>query len=1067
MPASHVDGSVFQSPQRVGIGSGLQALSEGVNAIAVTAAEKQGRDDAMNFQRDENGNIQPAADEGSFILGDAGKAYQHAFNVGTLASMQGEVDQKMTELRQQFPGDVTGYKIAAGKYLDSFKTVGGALGPALFNHGAQVSSQHAIGIMNDTFNSDTAASYQAITTRLTDLKTQVGNMARGVQTDDVGFLDDPSTSVGKSMAEMKGYYQSLVDNPNFKKEWTQEKADSEIRRFRQEAVNNWALGNAQRIRNRDGIDAAVQWSEKNVRDSETNMPFNERLAAHNMVLARITTLTESQKAQARASSAAVDGFAKLYSEKAPPTEEQYEAVLQSARKSFDVDGAARLQAFHDVYHNSIKPYASLSPHDGLGAVMGANGAPIADARDMVRKFEGYREAPYWDVNHWRVGFGSDTVTRADGKIEPVTAMTRITRADAERDLERRTAEFQKGAIEKVGADAWGKLTPQARVSLTSVAYNYGELPDRVVDAVRSGDPQKIGAAIEGLKGDNGGVNSKRRSQEAAFVTGGAVAGASSPVPFTPDQIKANPYLAAAAATQFSADRSRQVQFAKDQAEVIGRAVSMGAAPDLSRVAQVLQLAEANPRELGEVATKLRAQVAAAPVAMMAAGSPDGGQSYIAQAEDLARSSPDLFHMELASALKTQIEGRAKALNDDPHAYAARSDVGWIRGKPLPFQAMANPSSVGAENAGQVFSAAIAQRREAGFQIGPRLGVAPEAAMFTTQDLKALTSGLQASDGAGADMILRGLQGQLHPQEMAALAGNKEFSNAVAGLTRSGDPQKASAAYGFLDKQWRENPEAFKKEFGADMATKLAVWQDKLAFMPPDQAMREMQKANDPSTAQAVEARRDEADKITKDLTSDSITKHLFATWGWVPLTAPGSPVSNDASASSSAMLADYRAAYRDLYAESGDKGIAEKRAVERLQLKWGASDLNGGRVMAYPPERYYLPDVNGSRKYVTDQLEDAIHEVSVKMGAGGVDPLKVRAAPRALIADQQTQEDIANRRAPSYRVIVQDDTGRWLPLEARPGTPLRFFADRESVVAAQSERAAITRRQSQFVQGAM
>jgi hypothetical protein len=315
-----------------------------------------------------------------------------------------------------------------------------------------------------------------------------------------------------------------------------------------------------------------------------------------------------------------------------------------------------------------------------------------------------------------------------------------------------------------------------------------------------------------------------------------------------------------------------------------------------------------------------------------------------------------------------------------------------------------------------------------------------------------------------------LQAQLHPQEMQALARNNDFSNAVAGMTRSGDPMKASAAYGFLDKQWRENPEAFKKDYGADMETKLAIWQKKIAFMSPEQAMREMQKANDPSTARAVEARRKEAEKFTKDYTPETITKHLFQSWGQWAFTRVGkdiSPVSNDANASSAALYAEWCDHVSDLFAVSGDRGLAEAGALERIQMKWGLSEMNGGRVMAYPPERYYAPDINGSRKYVTDQLEDAIHDVSAKMGGAGVDPLKVRAAPRALVADQQTQEDIANRKAPSYRVVIQDDVGRWLPLESRPGTPLRFFADRDSVIAAQSERAAILRRQSQFVQGAM
>ena len=39
---------------------------------------------------------------------------------------------------------------------------------------------------------------------------------------------------------------------------------------------------------------------------------------------------------------------------------------------------------------------------------------LMNAFDLIKRFEGFRTTPYWDVNAYRTGYGSDTVTLADG-----------------------------------------------------------------------------------------------------------------------------------------------------------------------------------------------------------------------------------------------------------------------------------------------------------------------------------------------------------------------------------------------------------------------------------------------------------------------------------------------------------------------------------------------------------------------------------------------------------------------------------------------------------------------------
>lgn len=146
----------------------------------------------------------------------------------------------------------------------------------------------------------------------------------------------------------------------------------------------------------------------------------------------------------------------------------------------------------------------------------------ADVMGIIRGFEGFSSKAYWDVDAYRAGYGSDTVTRADGTIERVTENTVVTREDAERDLARRTQESAAGAEKKIGKQTWTTLPVNVKGPLTSIAYNYGSVPDRLMPAIRSGSIEQIAQAVEGLAGDNDGVNRKRRLQEAAIIRGETV-----------------------------------------------------------------------------------------------------------------------------------------------------------------------------------------------------------------------------------------------------------------------------------------------------------------------------------------------------------------------------------------------------------------------------------------------------------------------------------------------------------------------------------------------------------------
>lgn len=144
------------------------------------------------------------------------------------------------------------------------------------------------------------------------------------------------------------------------------------------------------------------------------------------------------------------------------------------------------------------------------------------AAQMVKGFESFISKAKWDVNAYRVGFGSDTVTRANGVIEKVTKDTVVTLEDAQRDLSRRLVEFQDGIQTAIGADTWRSLNDAQQAALTSIAYNYGSLPKRIVEAIQNGGgPEAVAKAISALGADNGGINRNRRQQEAQSYLSGS------------------------------------------------------------------------------------------------------------------------------------------------------------------------------------------------------------------------------------------------------------------------------------------------------------------------------------------------------------------------------------------------------------------------------------------------------------------------------------------------------------------------------------------------------------------
>jgi murein DD-endopeptidase MepM/ murein hydrolase activator NlpD len=151
-----------------------------------------------------------------------------------------------------------------------------------------------------------------------------------------------------------------------------------------------------------------------------------------------------------------------------------------------------------------------------GGSAGGSGDAKAQATDLLKRKEGFRGQAYWDVNHWRVGYGSDTMTTPSGGVQKTQQSSTVTQADAERDLSRRVDDILR-ALEVAFGESFKKLPEAAKAALVSLQYNYGRVPQGVAVGIKGGDLGKIAQAIENLKDQDGGVNRNRRIEEANMI----------------------------------------------------------------------------------------------------------------------------------------------------------------------------------------------------------------------------------------------------------------------------------------------------------------------------------------------------------------------------------------------------------------------------------------------------------------------------------------------------------------------------------------------------------------------
>lgn len=183
-----------------------------------------------------------------------------------------------------------------------------------------------------------------------------------------------------------------------------------------------------------------------------------------------------------------------------------------------------LKSFATMAQNAATAVAAVEAR-GFGKY-GTFGTGMDAAKEMIKAKEGFSSTAYWDVNHYRAGYGSDTATRADGSTYSIQQGMSVSLDEAERDLERRIATYFQQIVSVIGPEAFQRLNEAQQGALASLLHNYGAGEFRaggdlggVVAALQAGSNQGTADAIARLGSDNGGVNRARRNDEAAAFGG--------------------------------------------------------------------------------------------------------------------------------------------------------------------------------------------------------------------------------------------------------------------------------------------------------------------------------------------------------------------------------------------------------------------------------------------------------------------------------------------------------------------------------------------------------------------
>ena len=174
------------------------------------------------------------------------------------------------------------------------------------------------------------------------------------------------------------------------------------------------------------------------------------------------------------------------------------------------DNITNISSLFEQVYSQVQSMQQNMSLGSFGNTIGGGSNYIDIAAELLKKEEGFRASAYWDVNEFRVGYGTEFRGNTPSAYNIHSTMTK---EEAEKQLkEYDIPRFVTRIVDQIGEGVWDNLNENAKAGLVSVAYNYGSLPKQVVSASKSGDIDAIADAVTALSD-----NKARRKREADLI----------------------------------------------------------------------------------------------------------------------------------------------------------------------------------------------------------------------------------------------------------------------------------------------------------------------------------------------------------------------------------------------------------------------------------------------------------------------------------------------------------------------------------------------------------------------
>lgn len=262
----------------------------------------------------------------------------------------------------------------------------------------------------------------------------------------------------------------------------------------------------------------------------------------------------------------------------------------------------------------------------------------------------------------------------------------------------------------------------------------------------------------------------------------------------------------------------------------------------------------------------------------------------------------------------------------------------------------------------------------------------------------------------------------------------EISNMLGNMINSADPNMVAYGLDTLNQMKARNPNAFESGVGKDLSETTAAWAMIRKYTPNgdmNAATARFNEWRDPAQRAMREAFKEEANDTLAELTNDDLLSDLSGSFmeklGARLSTEVDLPELPNNPAALAMLRQDYSALYREYYSLFGDEEQTREFVSEQMSLNWGTDVSGGGNTLTYlsptSPRAGYQP-IAGSFDWIRDDIITSFE----------LEP----DAQFELMADGQSEADIAAGKPASYVMMEQNTQGQFIPRTDDAGNIIRI-----------------------------